>query len=311
MVNKKFFINFISWKSHFDINNFLETCSKNSSQNLNSETFECKFINKQGYQKTIALRFNWIREFEKFIATRIDVSKIRRSQLNSINSEHRDTIAKLGSGIAHEVRNPLHAIITSVEVLRDSLELSEQDQELMDIICEEIMNLKEIIGKFSQFTRLEDPKFEFLQINSLINETIQNFANLSLSGIRTIIKLDDDLPKTYIDHKQMVKVLKHIINNAIEAMPHGGILSIYSNSIANEFHEKQIQIQIRDTGSGICEADMERLFKPFFSTKSDNIGLGLAFCERIIYYHNGEIKIESEPDKGTKVYINLPLTFPL
>jgi two-component system, sporulation sensor kinase E len=310
IINKYIFLNFISGKSHIDIKKYLEACSKNSSANISAETFECKFSNRQGYQRISDLTLNWIPEYQKFIVTLTDVSKTRRAQSSNINSEQRDTIAKLGSGIAHEVKNPLHAIITSVEVLRDSLKITDQDQELMDIICEEIMSLKEIIGKFSRFTRLENPKFESSQINSLITRLLQTFNKNIFFGIQKELKLTENLPEAYIDQDQMSNVLRHIINNAIEAMPQGGILSIQTRIVSNEFHEKQIQIRIKDIGTGIYEADIERLFVPFFSTKPNHIGLGLAYCERIIFYHNGEIKVESELDKGTTFYVNLPITYP-
>ncbi|MBL7094153.1 PAS domain S-box protein [candidate division KSB1 bacterium] len=311
IVEKNFLINFISGKCHSNIKKYLEAFSINSSANLGTETFECKFFNRQGYQKIIVLTLNWIPEYQKFFATLTDVSKIRRTQLGSINSEQRDTIAKFGSGVAHEVKNPLQSINTSVDVLRDGLELNNQDQELMDIICEEVMNLNGIIGKFWEFTRNEDPKFEFSQINSLIYETLQRFEKYFVIGIEKKIKLEKNLPEAFIDRKQMSDVLKHIITNAVEAMPQGGNISVYSSIITNEFHEKQIQIKIKDNGTGMYEADFERMFIPFFSTKINHIGLGLAYCERIIYYHNGEIKVETELDQGTAVFINLPLTYPL
>ena len=173
------------------------------------------------------------------------------------------------------------------------------------------MNLNGIIGKFWEFTRNEDPKFEFSQINSLIYETLQRFEKYFVIGIEKKIKLEKNLPEAFIDRKQMSDVLKHIITNAVEAMPQGGNISVYSSIITNEFHEKQIQIKIKDNGTGMYEADFERMFIPFFSTKINHIGLGLAYCERIIYYHNGEIKVETELDQGTEVCINLPLTYPL
>ncbi len=311
IVEKNFFINFISGKCHSNIKKYLEAFSTNSSANLDAETFECKFFNRQGYQKIIVLTLNWIPEYQKFFATITDVSKIRRTQLGIINSEQRDTIAKFGAGVAHEVKNPLQSINTSVDVLRDGLELNNQDQELMDIICEEVMNLNGIIGKFREFTWLEGPKFEFSQINLLIAETFQTFNKNFFIGITKEIELDENLPKAYIDRKQMSNVLERIITNAVEAMPQGGNISIYSSIVTNEFHEKQIQIKIKDIGTGIYEADFERMFIPFFSSKTNHIGLGLAYCERIIYYHNGEIKVETELDQGTEVCINLPLTYPL
>jgi len=311
IVEKNLFIDFISGKCHSKIKKFLEASSINSLENYGAETFECKFFNRQGYQIIIVLTLNWIPKYKKFITTLTDVSNIRRTQLGRINSEQRETIVKFGSGVAHEVKNPLHAIITSVDVLRDGLELSEQDQELMNIICEEIMNLKDIIAKFSEFTRIECPTFEYSQINSLITDTLQSFEKSFFIGINKEIKFYENLPKAYIDYKQMSNVLKHILTNAVEAMPRGGNIHIYSSIITNEFHEKSIQIKIQDTGTGIYEADFERMFIPFFSTKTNHIGLGLAYCERIIYYHNGEIKVETKLDQGTKVCINLPLTFPL
>ncbi len=138
-------------------------------------------------------------QIKKFIISIIDISKIKKSQLNSIRSKHLETIAILGSGVAHKIRNPLSAINTSVEILKNGLELEGQDLKLMDIICEETMNLNRIISDFLQFTRLEKPKFETIQIDSLINETLQSFDGNFWKGIVKKNFLSQDLPNIIAD----------------------------------------------------------------------------------------------------------------
>ncbi len=302
LINKENFINFVSGKSLSEIKAYLKSSPLNSD--APPAMFECKFINRQGYHSLVALALNWVAEENIFIATLIDISKIKKMQRQFLNAEQREIIAKIGSGVAHEMRNPLAAIITSVEILRDSLELVEQDQELIHIICEEIMNLKEIIKEFSQFTRIEDSKYQIADVNSIIIEALKS---IDLGKFNKTVDLCKDLPNIPVDLQQMKSAISKIVLNAVEAMPEGGKLKIRSHLITNKFQEKQIEILVQDSGVGIEEQDMIKLFRPFFSSKTGHVGLGLAYCDRIIYYHSGEIKIESEAGKGTKVFIYLPV----
>ena len=304
------FLDFLSGENLNKIKTYFEQASNGGADHIQPETFECKFTNRTGHQKFIILALNWVPKSNNFIASITDITKIKKSQLNSIRSKHLETIAILGSGVAHKINNPLSAINTSVEILKNGLELEGQDLKLMDIICEETMSLNLIIRDFIQFTRLKESKFEPIQINSLINETLQSFDGNFWKGIVKKNLLSQDLPNIFADKKQMQHVLRHIISNAVEAMPYGGVLSISTANAINQYQENQIQIIIADTGTGINESDMKLIFKPFFTTNNKKAGMGLPFCERVIYNHNGEIKIESKFDQGTKVTIILPLESP-
>ena len=300
------FLEFLSGENLNKIKTYFAQADNGMANQQQPESFECKFTNRIGHQKIVVIAPNWVPKLKKFIISIIDISKIKKSQLNSIRSKHLETIAILGSGVAHKIRNPLSAINTSVEILKNGLELEGQDLKLMDIICEETMNLNRIICDFLKFTRLEKPKFETIQINSLINETLQGFDGNFWKGIVSKNFLFQDLPNIFADKKQMQHVLRHIISNAVEAMPYGGVLSISTANTINQYQENRIQIVVTDTGTGIDESDMKLIFKPFFTTHNEKAGMGLPFCERVIYNHNGEIKIESKFDQGTKVTINLP-----
>lgn len=301
------FIDMISGKQLYHITNFLDTAKNEQSSKLSSECFECKFTKHNGQQKIILLTLNWLPKYKKFIVSYNDITRIKKEQLNLMRSEHFETIALLGSGVAHKVRNPLSAINTSVEILKDGLELDGEDLELMNIICQETMNLNRIIKDFINFTRIEEPVFNKIQINSLINKTLLHFPDDFWKGINKNIILSDKMPDIYADKEQIKQVLIHIITNAVEAMPFGGKLTIFSLNKLNQYQENQIQIIITDTGTGIDESDKDLILKPFFTTNNTKAGLGLSFCERVIYNHNGEIKIESTFDEGTKVTIYLPV----
>ena len=145
------FLKFLSGENLNKIKTYFAQADNGIANQQQPESFECKFTNSIGHQKIVVIAPNWVPKLKKFIISIIDISKIKKSQLNSIRSKHLETIAILGSGVAHKIRNPLSAINTSVEILKNGLELEGQDLKLMDIICEETMNLNRIISDFLQF----------------------------------------------------------------------------------------------------------------------------------------------------------------
>ena len=270
------------------------------------KNIECIFTNSAGKSILMLLSLKRLAE-NKYIISLTDITSIKRSEKNTYLQKRQKEIARLASGIAHEIRNPLSAINTSVEILKDALKLSGQERELMNIILEENKHLDMIIKEFSYYARLLSPEVTLSHINNFIEETIQMNEDKFVDNIEVELKLQKDLPLISIDKSQMRTVFEHIINNAIEAMPEGGNLEISTSHSKNEYGEDQITIQFNDNGIGIKEENMEKIFKPFFSTKENNYGMGLTICERIIDNHNGEIIIQSKVDIGTKVTIHLPV----
>jgi len=247
---------------------------------------------------------------EKLVASITDVTAYKKFQRNFYLSAHQKNIAKLSSGIAHEIRNPLSAITTSIEILKDSLTVSGQDKKLMEIILEENKRLSNLITEFTRFARLENPDFQMVALNELIEMTIELIRSPQGADISIELNFDETIPIIQGDKKQLELVIKNILTNAVEAMPGGGKITISTTLYHNEYNESQIKASFSDTGIGIDEIDIKKVFRPFYSNKEKTSGMGLAICERIIEAHFGEILIESEKDKGTIVSIVLPTEIP-
>jgi len=219
--------------------------------------------------------------------------------------KHVDKLAMIGqlsAGIAHEIRNPLAGISTTAQVLRGKLDDSQR--EFIDVILNEISRLDNIVRELLDFAR---PVKTYLQ-SCNVNEIIEKVLVLVTAQFRKIkIKIERDYLKSEAsiitaDSEQLMQAFLNIILNAVAAMPEGGKLLIKTILVKNN----TLQIQFSDTGCGIAKEKIENLFKPFFTTKVQGMGLGLTVTKRIIEQHKGMIKVESQEGAGTTFFVELP-----
>jgi len=219
-----------------------------------------------------------------------------------------DRLASLGemcAGIAHELNNRLVPIISYAELLMKR-PLDGKIAKMLASIYNSAMGCGEIIHALLDFARQRSPRKEIISINDVIEKTLSLFNyKLESSGINLIKELCPSLPLTVADPQQIEQVLVNIINNAIQAMEKGGKLIIKTSS-----DKGIIAISITDTGCGIPENHIDRIFDPFFSTKEigKGTGLGLSVSYGIIKAHGGEIHVSSREGQGTTFVIELPIT---
>ncbi len=219
-----------------------------------------------------------------------------------------ETMRLLTAGVAHEIGNPLGAIILHTQLMdrifqrmEDTPEMDELKQ-INHVINEESARLKRIVADFLNAVRPLSTKFEFTDITNVFDETFL-LLNEELKNKKiALIKDFYDVPKTMLDADQMRSVIINIVRNATDAMDNGGELIVSLNNKGN-----WIEITFSDTGDGMDEALLERIFDPFFTTKTNGSGLGLLIVQRIINSHNGTVKVDSSPDKGTTITIELPV----
>ncbi|NOZ61453.1 MAG: PAS domain-containing protein [Calditrichaeota bacterium] len=269
----------------------------------------CTFVSMKRQQRPALLTMNFLSGRKQIICSFVDTIPVKRAEFNTQQEIFQKELGKIASGIAHEIRNPLSAINTSIEILRDSLLVTGEDQELMKIILEENKRLDQIIKEFSYFARLSDPDISLADINELIEETVA-FARQNVSAdISISAKLLETPPPMYFDASQIKTVFFNVMDNAIEAMPEGGLLEITTRIAKNEFNDEVLAVCFSDSGEGIDADDLENVFKPFFSNKENHSGMGLSISQRIIEKHRGKIQIESKPDAGTRVTIYIPIIF--
>ena len=231
------------------------------------------------------------------------IVELKLSQEMLIQSEKLASLGKLVASMAHEVNNPLMIISGNAQLSLMEGTKEEEIKNNLKIIMEECHRAKNIIQSLLKFSRPSKGETKEVDINKSI-EMIVGLMEHPLKVINVAIKRNyqENLPLISIDEAQMEEVFMNFVNNAVEAMPDGGVVTI-TTFLEGDF----LRIDFKDTGSGLPEEVKKRLFEPFFTTKEKGTGLGLPVCYGIIKAHNGEIKFASELNKGTTVSVLLPL----
>lgn len=232
--------------------------------------------------------------------------QLKDTQEQLIRTEKLAAVGTLASGVSHELRNPLSAIKNAVFLLKRKLsrkvipDIDEKVIQFLDIMDKEIDRSTRIINDLLGFTRVSKPTRIRSDIRIVINEALSRLKiaeNIKLSK-----DLQSDLPMITIDANQIGQVLINLIENACQAMTDGGELQI-STRKSKVF----VEIEIADSGCGISEKEIKKIFDPLFTTKPKGIGMGLAICHGIIDKHNGTIEVKSREGKGTNMIVKLPL----
>jgi len=225
-------------------------------------------------------------------------------------------ISRVSGGVAHEVKNPLNAILLHVEVARTRLAQGETDiTPQMDIISREILRLDRVVKTFLDFTRPVELNYKTVALQDVLNEVVELARPQADAGkIRMIVDVAPDgvpfAPNTpfaagaqvRVDFDLFKQALLNVVVNAMQAMPEGGELR-FESTVANDMAE----IRISDTGTGIPPELREKIFRLYFTTKAGGSGIGLAMTFRIVQLHDGTIDFSSEPGKGTTFVIRLPI----
>lgn len=213
---------------------------------------------------------------------------------------------ELARRLAHELKNPLFPLQITVENMQRARE-SHPDQfdevfrEGSQTLLAELTNLKQIIGRFSDFAKMPAPAMQAVQFNELIGETMKLFEpQFAKAHVVPKTELDKNLPAVQADPEQMTRVLRNLVLNAIDAMPSGGVLTVRTISLG-----RGARIEVSDTGQGLTPEECSRLFTPYYTTKTHGTGLGLAIVQSVISDHKGRIAVESEPGKGATFRIDL------
>ncbi len=214
-------------------------------------------------------------------------------------AERLATIGQVAGGVAHELRNPLNVIKTSVYYLRNAKSPApEKQQSHLERIDRQVNVADGVIMALNSFARLPLPDLQPIDVEPLLQEALE--ANPLPGSIGVTLELENELPPVLGDRGQLIIVFGNLIRNARDAMSNGGQLSISA-----EVDTDHIEIKVEDTGDGIKPEDINRILEPLYTTKSRGIGLGLAITRAIVEKHNGRITVSSEPGKGSCFTVNL------
>jgi len=213
---------------------------------------------------------------------------------------------ELARRLAHELKNPLFPLQITVENMqraRDNYpdQFDEVFRESTQTLLAELSNLKQIIGRFSDFAKMPAPEMQTVNCNELAEATLKLFEpQLAKSGVEAKSELDPRLRAVQADPEQLTRVLRNLVLNAIDAMPNGGTLTIRTVALAGG-----VRLEVSDTGQGLTPEECERLFTPYYTTKTHGTGLGLAIVQSVVSDHKGRIAVESQPGKGSTFRIEL------
>jgi signal transduction histidine kinase len=245
-------------------------------------------------------------------STHDEIGRLSRSfnrMIEQIQSEHASRLAALGNlaaGVAHEVRNPLNSIAMTIQYLKDTINshTDSDAQECLDVINRQVEELDRIVEDFLRLTRPVEMNWKVVDLDEFLSDVLRDFASsLEIADVKLIRRFSEEPLYPKIDRDKLRQAISNIIINAIQSMPEGGELRV---STGRDAFQKAAIIKISDTGVGIPEENIGRLFEPYFTTKSEGTGLGLAITYRMIKSHGGDINVESSVGRGTSFTISLP-----
>jgi signal transduction histidine kinase len=235
-----------------------------------------------------------------------DVTKQKTLEEQVRKNERLAAIGELAAGMAHEIRNPLSSVVTAANLLgaEPGSTIDEEQLLLLEVVKKEAHRLNAILTDFLNYARPREPQLSRVNLNVVVNETLDMLErDEATNGHVTIQRqLDGTIPDVEMDPDQIKQVIWNVTLNGVEAMPRGGTLTV-----ATMLHDGRAQIQVADTGAGIPEAELPKIFQPFHSTKKNGTGLGLAIAHHIVATHRGQIHVKSREGVGTKFTIQLPV----
>lgn len=214
-------------------------------------------------------------------------------------------VGQLAASIAHELRNPLSSIRGAAQFLQKEYEDLSGIVEFLGIIIEEVNGLNKLTTEFLDFARPMQLELKPCSVNGVVDRTLQ-LMSVHITDSNVVVRedLDRSTPEIQADEKQLEQVLKNIILNALQSMPEGGVLTVSTGPTASG----GAYVEVTDTGVGIPDEKLDRIFVPFFTTKTKGTGLGLSVVQKIVDNHGGRIDVASKADVGTTFRITLPQT---
>jgi signal transduction histidine kinase len=251
--------------------------------------------------KPVYLIINWLDITERKQAE----EELKAAQERLIRSEKLAAIGQLAGGVGHELRNPLSAIKTAAQYTRKKLAASELSAsepkalEFLSLIDEEVDRANKVITDLLSFSRVAKPAVSPVKVESIIKDALNHVA--VPESVELVTDVDPALPMVMVDAGQIQQVFVNVILNALEAMPEGGRLEIRARG-----KDVVVTVEFTDTGGGIPETVLGKVFEPLFTTKSKGIGLGLAMSKNIMERHGGDIKVKSKEGEGATFTLSLP-----
>ena len=260
-----------------------------------------------------------LKEYSERLEEMVDerTKELRDAQEQLVRREKLAVLGQLAGGVGHELRNPLAVISNAVYylnmVLSDADETTATAREYLEMIASEVRNSGRIVSDLLDFSRTRSPEREETAISELVAQVLEKQPPPEKVEVTT--RIASDLPPVFVDPWQIEQVLVNLVTNAYQAMAEGGRLTIVADLIEDDsiripqsaIRNRLIRIRVSDTGCGIPEENMGKVFEPLFTTRTRGIGLGLALSRNLVEANGGRIEVESEVGKGSTFTVWLPV----
>ena len=281
------------------------TESLDRGESISEREMECEFTEDKIVPVSVSAS-KIINEEEQFVGQVLiirDLGEVRRLQGEIRRKEKLAAIGGLAAGVAHEIRNPLSSIKGIATYFQNKFDENSDDEEMAGVMIVEVERLNRVISELLEFARPTDLKLKTTDITSLIEHSVRLIEKeATTKNIKIKLDLSQQPLSAEIDSDRFSQCLLNLYLNSLQAMEKDGQLSI-KNSLTNN---NLIAIEIGDTGSGIKAENLNKIFDPYFTTKTKGTGLGLAIVHKIIEAHNGNIRVRSVPGEGTTFIIGIP-----
>ncbi len=235
----------------------------------------------------------------------------RSHETEMLQAAHLATMGELAAGVAHEIRNPLAGIAGAIEIISKDFPKDHPDREILEDLRQEVRRIEKVLNDLLAYARPKPPQFGMADLKETVARTLQLARQQTGSKVVEFsIQIPAHLPQFRMDPEQLHQVLLNLVLNGIQAIDSEGRITIEAKVLdgsAAVNRPDEVEISVSDTGSGISLEQLERIFRPFYTTKRGGTGLGLSLCRRIIGQHGGTLTAESEVGRGSRFIIRLPM----
>lgn len=249
---------------------------------------------------------------QRTAALRAEMEERKRLEQAKLQAERLGVVGSMAAQVAHEIRNPLGSISLNLDLIGDELHgfansnggSTVECQVLLREMRSQVLRIRQVLQEYLRFARMPKSQRVSISLTDFLEEKLKFVQPLlDQKHVELRSKFDSKMPPVYVDAEQLWEAILNLISNALDAMPDGGTLTVSAQK-----HGAEALVAISDNGHGMTEEEARHLFAPFFTTKSDGTGLGLAYTQRIVTEHGGKINCATERGKGSTFSIQLPLT---
>jgi two-component system sensor histidine kinase HydH len=232
-----------------------------------------------------------------------DLSQVKKLEEELRRSERLAALGKMAAGVAHELRNPLSSIKGLALVLQSRFQKNNQDRETANILVQEVERLNRSISELLDYARPQSLRKEMVDITRLLHKALSLIRiDAEAAGVKLTSSFQKNLPPVQADEDKLTQVFLNLLINAIQAMEKGGRIDVRAGAT-----DRTVEVVVADSGCGISKEDLSHVFDPYFTTKPEGTGLGMAMSAKIIEEHGGTIYLRSKPGMGTMVVVAIPI----